>query len=1188
MGKARKILGFSSARTLFTLLILGVAIGFSPRVSLAFPKGVTLISCDRQGAILELSLPEIRISPRSLDGSYFSDVDIAGWGKDLSAEGNPALPQAGVLLAMPPGAEASMSTEILETKTLALNNPVPTPTWKTDDRGQNLQEQYLPKAAAYNSKTLYPEQWVKLGDPCWLRGHWVVPVRITPVRVRTGLGDALAATRLRIHVKFMGGREGRYVNDPLGEGMAKSEIINYKASSSWQGDPPRPKFAPDQDYGQYKLMVEKDGLYRITYSDLQVAGIDPTTFDPKSLKIYLKGEQIPIYVQGESDHSFDIDDYILFWGQFPRGTYTYTYIYSKTNVYWLDWGGVDGVRVQTRSATPAGTTPLAQYFKSTRHFEVDTIYQKFGYTPETTPVDQWVWLNMDSYYLPEYSYLLNLPRLSILSGKTYDLKISVRGYTYNEYINPDHRMTVNWNDYEAIDAIWNDQEKITPVASIPSSALRSLPALNEIILTAPSVPNVVSNSYFLDYMEVGYWRDYTLEGDTMLFQSPQDLAAGQIKYQIPGVTNPDVELWNLTRMERLTGFQFSPNLTFQDSASDTTYYFISKSSGLLTPEIVPDVPSDWKTTSHGVDYLIVTHEDFYDALTPLVQLYQNRGWRVERAKIGDIYDEFSYGLKDPQALFDFISYAYFSYQQPQLTYVLLVGDASWDYKNQDPLPYVDYLPTHAFRSWKWGETASDNFFAAVGDSAPVPDLYLGRFPVNNQDEINTLVQKSLLYAEEPSGYWRSQALFTNGALGVEDGAYFDSTAQNLITEFFPSWYNPERVYSNPSPPYEQYLGGSYLMMNYINQGDALVSYIGHAGNQMWTTLDQSEIGLLENGIKMPFVCAYSCFTGLFSNTTGFGETFVLKPNGGAIAYWSNAGIGYIYSNTAINTYLFQHLLPDSVEGVPLGEAITEAKSTYYAYHGNVSNVLTTFIFLGDPGARFVYHTPTPADTSDTSPPQVTIQIPGTNFRSGDFIENPVHFVCNVFDSTGLDLTTLSFALTYLNDSQGNAQDSTIAWTWSPDSLPPPGFSLINYPDTLGQHMAVSFNDSLSSGEWKFRLSVSDYFLQGPTTLYAFLRVAYNKLVLEQPLNYPNPFTERTSFTYTLSQPAEVIIRIYTVSGKLIRTISKPDAEVGYNILDWDGRDEEGDPLSNGVYLYKITARNGNQRIDKIEKMIKMR
>jgi hypothetical protein len=101
------------------------------------------------------------------------------------------------------------------------------------------------------------------------------------------------------------------------------------------------------------------------------------------------------------------------------------------------------------------------------------------------------------------------------------------------------------------------------------------------------------------------------------------------------------------------------------------------------------------------------------------------------------------------------------------------------------------------------------------------------------------------------------------------------------------------------------------------------------------------------------------------------------------------------------------------------------------------------------------------------------------------------------------------------------------------------------------------------------------------------RVAYeinfkviNEVALSNVLNYPNPFSSATRFVYILtgSEMPEVFeIHIFTVSGKLVKVIdlnATNDVKVGYTVSDyaWDGRDEFGDLLANGVYIYKVVAR----------------
>lgn len=1145
------------------------------------PPGIALISCDRNGAVVTVSVPSPRLVQHQFDGVTYTALEVTGW-HPLTQAGKPALPVAGFWLALPPGARATLQIEGLQTHSEALENPQPAATKESDPYGRATEEVLRPDPAVYSSTSLYPQSWATLGEPCRQRTFWVIPVTVTPFRARPGAGDVLVADQMTLRITFQGGRPGKAVSDPYGESLARSTILNYDQAQTWRERPSGNPASPPEALGKYKLLVDEDGLYAVTYTDMELAGLDPSSIeDPETIKISVEGEEIPIWVEGEWDGSFDPDDYILFFGNFARGTYTYENIYTRSNVYWLDWGGDPGLRLTERSSPP-GTAVQATSYKAGLHVESDAIYEKFPYAPTGDDIDHWVWYELDAAYDPEFNYVLSLPGLVVEAGQTYDLTMSFRGETYSQEVELDHHVQVDWNDYLAIDTYFSRQTNLVVSHGVPTANVTAT-APNELTIRALPVAGVYVNAFYLDWLEVKYWRDFSVVNDSLYFHNPQNMGAGAIRYELTGFeeTNPDsIELWNLTRSERLTDFEFSEGqLTFQDSAADTTNYFAASRKSWLTPQIVEDEPSDWKSPDHTADYLMITHEDFYDAITPLVDHYESEGLAVARAKVGDIYDEFSYGLKTPQAIFDFIQYAYFNYNSGSAppAYVLLVGDASWDYKNYDTLSYVDYVPTHSFMSEKWGETASDNWFVAVSGTNPynLPDLFIGRFPVNNNEEADLLVQKTIGYSQAPPGYWRTQVIFSNGAVAENDAVHFDSTAQNLIDNYFPDWYDPPRVYANPSPGNEQYFGRDADLINYINEGAAMVNYIGHAGNQMWETLDQSEISQLVNGARLPFVAAFSCFTGLFSNTTGFGETFILQPGGGAVAYWSNTALGYQNNNYIINDYLFQQLFVN--DSLSFGSATAGAKWAYgTGGYGNLGDVIDIYNLLGDPGPEFVFQDPVPEDTLDTEPPTVTIS---PDFKTYDFLSNPVQVSFQLYDNKEIETAPGELTLALIREStpDGNPVEEPWPWDWQSDSLA--------WYYVPGDTIAVTFSDTLPDGKWRFEIHVEDK-LNNVTSETKKFQIS-TPLALDKPLNWPNPFKGETNFTFILSQNAEVTIKVYTVSGKLIYFWTGY-RNAGYNIIPWKGRDQQGDPLSNGTYLYKIIARQGDQKAEKISKMIRIR
>ena len=101
---------------------------------------------------------------------------------------------------------------------------------------------------------------------------------------------------------------------------------------------------------------------------------------------------------------------------------------------------------------------------------------------------------------------------------------------------------------------------------------------------------------------------------------------------------------------------------------------------------------------------------------------------------------------------------------------------------------------------------------------------------------------------------------------------------------------------------------------------------------------------------------------------------------------------------------------------------------------------------------------------------------------------------------------------------------------------------------------------------------------------------YNKSMITNLLNYPNPFTSSTAFVFTLTGtelPSQFRIQILTVTGKIVREITKQalgPIKIGHNITDykWDGKDQFGQSLANGVYLYRVIADINGKKIDKLK------
>lgn len=189
-------------------------------------------------------------------------------------------------------------------------------------------------------------------------------------------------------------------------------------------------------------------------------------------------------------------------------------------------------------------------------------------------------------------------------------------------------------------------------------------------------------------------------------------------------------------------------------------------------------------------------------------------------------------------------------------------------------------------------------------------------------------------------------------------------------------------------------------------------------------------------------------------------------------------------------------------------------------------------------------------------------------RVDDYLPSTSKFSAVFRDSSGIDARSVRIVLTGPGDEisdvltsdrvSGREEDPTsLRFTWSP---------------------------RLDDGRYTLSVSGTDQLGNGPAEKSMAFQVS-SDLAIERVLNVPNPAADATEFTYILSRPAEVVIRIFTVSGRLIRILEDAPGRAGYNQVRWDVRDADGHLLANGVYLYTVTANDGRKRVRVKERLI---
>jgi hypothetical protein len=98
---------------------------------------------------------------------------------------------------------------------------------------------------------------------------------------------------------------------------------------------------------------------------------------------------------------------------------------------------------------------------------------------------------------------------------------------------------------------------------------------------------------------------------------------------------------------------------------------------------------------------------------------------------------------------------------------------------------------------------------------------------------------------------------------------------------------------------------------------------------------------------------------------------------------------------------------------------------------------------------------------------------------------------------------------------------------------------------------------------------------------------HGRISIDNFLIYPNPIEDNSGawFTFSLTGSGLVDIKIYTIAGRLIKTLLDVPVQAGYNQIFWNGFDKYTDEISNGVYLVKALVRNQNNQDEIIEKFI---
>ncbi|MCK4655263.1 MAG: hypothetical protein KAU01_12545, partial [Candidatus Cloacimonetes bacterium] len=248
-------------------------------------------------------------------------------------------------------------------------------------------------------------------------------------------------------------------------------------------------------------------------------------------------------------------------------------------------------------------------------------------------------------------------------------------------------------------------------------------------------------------------------------------------------------------------------------------------------------------------------------------------------------------------------------------------------------------------------------------------------------------------------------------------------------------------------------------------------------------------------------------------------------------------------------------------------------------HAGEKGRIINYVFDHSQNTDFLNYCPMklsqiPIDATSTGPPQVQIWLDSKKFVEGDYVSTDPLLMSEIEDENGINiLGSAGHKILLLLDDTMEPVDVTSGFVYNIGSY------------TKGE-LTWQLSD-LSEGRHTLQLIVFDNFNTPTVAQTSFISKRSGKVAIEQMLPYPNPMEKDGYFTFVITEDSDITVMIYTITGKKIRTLKKPNCSAGYNQIYWDGKDGDGDKIANNTYFYKVKAKqlSNGKATEKIGKFI---
>ncbi len=734
----------------------------------------------------------------------------------------------------------------------------------------------------------------------------------------------------------------------------------------------------------YKIQTARGGIYKLTYADLQAAGIPVDAIDPRRLQLFHRGKEQAILVSGQADAILNTNDYLEFYGQGNDGTldkglykpstaqpHSYYNLYSDSTAYFLTWslGAVPGKRIATFDEVNVTNIPKEIFHNEQRliinksQYSVgfthnDVIQHTFfdvgeGWTGDAISPGKFLDYTIDQISNiesgsgnPQLEILLvgrdfTLHALEILVGPDAGSLRSVHTSSFTGFEKVTTMLPLLWSDIGA------DGKLIIRLSG--QTALNNRP------------------QFSASYLKLSFPQNFQSSGLTEKVFYLRGKPGG--KSYVEWVNAPGtMRVWDVTNSASVTAIntrQAGSNRTAVVGSTETPrtlYAFTSTRSPAIRKIsfrlIDPKQP----------DYIIISNRLLMkpaSSYTDAVKAYASYRASVNGGSydtlvvsMDQLYNQFNYGETSPMAIYEFMRYLV---ENGQPKYLFLIGkgrDVSAGYHrivNPGPGLVKDLVPSA-------GMPGSDMYFTAgLNGTTYEPAVPTGRLSATRPDEVASYLNK-IMETENPEALqgWQKRGLHLSGGIGeYERPAFrsfldgFKSTGEGIY------WGGSINTIAKQEPEPVEIIDISEK----VNDGVNLITYFGHSA----PNLMEIDIGFVtdpkfgyDNRGKYPAFLINGCNAGsFFLQTVLFGEDWVNAANRGARNFIGHSSFGFASTLRSYSDYFYRIGFTDSIyirKGI--GDVQKEVARQYMEVTApHITNItqVQQMVLLGDPAVRLLQH-----------------------------------------------------------------------------------------------------------------------------------------------------------------------------------------------------------------------------------------